>query len=107
VKLMSEAADYRRSAFAETTKSSYRTHLNTYLRFCLFFGRVPVPADQFTLKTYMAFLARTLKPTSVNCYMNIVRIMHLKAGLDNPIKDNFELGMIAGPETAFNCAYIG
>ena len=68
--------------------------MNSYLRFCIFYGRVPVPADQLTLRTYVAFLARSLKPLSVNCYLNIVRIMHLEAGFENPLKDNFELQLI-------------
>jgi hypothetical protein len=62
--------------------------------FAFFVSRTPVPADQLTLTTYVAFLARTLKPPSVNCYLNIVRIMHLEAGFENPLKDNFELKLI-------------
>jgi hypothetical protein len=94
MELLAEAAAFKRIAWAESTKSAYRTHLKTYLRFCLFYGREPVPADQITIKAYVAFLARTLKPVSINCYINVVRIMHLEAGLPNPLKDNFELGLI-------------
>jgi hypothetical protein len=94
VELLAEAAAYKRTAFAETTKSAYMTHLNTFLRFCIYFGRAPVPADRFTLMSYVAFLARTLKPTSINCYLNVIRIIHLEAGLSNPLKDNFEVNMI-------------
>jgi hypothetical protein len=89
-----EAASFKRSAYAESTKAAYRTHKNTYLRFCLHFGLKPVPADQVTLKTYVAFLARSIKPSSVNGYLNIVRIMHLESGVGNPLDKNFELNLI-------------
>ena len=39
----------------------------------------------------MAYLARTLKPTTINCYLNIIRILHLEANFDNPMENNFEL----------------
>jgi hypothetical protein len=68
--------------------------MNAYIRFCLYFDRVPVPADQVTLRAYLAFLARSLNPSSILGYLNVVRIMHVSAGLDIPLKDNFELGMI-------------
>jgi hypothetical protein len=64
------------------------------LRFCLFFDRVPLPADQVTLKCYVAFLARSLNPSSIPGYLNVVRILHVNAGLPNPLKDNFEISMI-------------
>ena len=38
---------------------------------------------------YIAFLARTLKPTSISNYTNIIRIIHLEAGFDNPLDNNF------------------
>jgi hypothetical protein len=92
--LLEEASAFKRSAFAETTKSSYRSHLKSYLRFCLFYGRTPVPADSQTLKAYVAFLARSIKPGSINCYLNIVRILHCEAGLANPLSDNWDLKMV-------------
>jgi hypothetical protein len=55
---------------------------------------VPTPADQTTLKCYVAFLARTLNPSSIPGYLNVVRILHLNAGLPNPLLDNWELDMV-------------
>jgi hypothetical protein len=46
------------------------------------------------LMSYIAFLARTLKPASIGCYLNVIRIIHLEAGLPNPLKENFEVNMI-------------
>lgn len=77
--------------YAESTKASYRTHLKTYLRFCIRFSFVAVPATQVCLMAYVAYLARSLKPSSIGSYLNIIRIMHLEAGFDNPLECNFAI----------------
>lgn len=41
------------------------------------------------LLSYIAYLARTLKPTSINNYLNIVRIIHLESGIINPLEKNY------------------
>ena len=79
---------------AESTKSAYRSQLNAFLRFCLHFALTPVPVEQGTLKCYVAFLARSLNPSSIPGYLNVVRLLHLNAGLVNPLKDNFEIVML-------------
>ena len=38
---------------------------------------------------YAAYLAQRLKFSSVRQYLNIIRIIHLKVGLVNPLKDNW------------------
>ena len=48
-----------------------------------------MPASQTTLLTYIAFLSRTLQPSSIQNYLNIIRILHLDSGLVNPLKDNY------------------
>ena len=94
LQLINDATAFKRSAFAESTKVAYKCHRDCYVRFCLYFDRIPLPADQLTLKTYVAFLARSIKSTSINGYLNIVRIMHLEAGFPNPLVDNYELRML-------------
>ena len=49
----------------------------------------PVPATQRTILCYIAYLARTLKPQSISNYTNIIRLLHLEAGLSNPLENNF------------------
>ena len=85
---------YMGAVFADSTKSSYKSHANAYLRYCAFFDRVPVPAHQETLIGYVVFLARSLNPRSINCYLNIIRILHVCAGYKNPLADNWELKML-------------
>ena len=69
----------------------YKSHMLAYLRFCIYYGHEPVPVDQSTLLTYTAFLARTLSPSSIKNYLNIIRILHLESGFDNPLAENFAL----------------
>jgi hypothetical protein len=88
---------YTNSAFAENTKKTYRTHRNSYLRFCNSFGYCAVPASSTTLCRYAAFLAKTLKYNSVKQYLNIVRLLHAEWGLPNPLHNDF----------AFNCTMKG
>jgi integrase len=91
--LRQEVLRYKSLSLAKTTQSVYKTHLKTFLRFCCFYGCTPVPVEHETLCCYVAFLARSLSPSSVNSYLNIIRILHLDAGLVNPL-DNWELAMI-------------
>ena len=88
---MHEAQSFIGKTYAVSTKSSYKTHLMTYLRFCLKFQLEPVPASTSTILSYTTFLARSLKPSSISNYLNIIRILHLDAGLPNPLLDNFAL----------------
>lgn len=89
-----EARKYKAAAFAQSTQASYRTHLQTYLRYCLYYGLTPVPALQSTLSCYVAHLARSFAPKTVDIYLNIVRIIHEEAGLANPLLANYEIKMI-------------
>lgn len=84
-------AEYRAATFAESTKRTYRSHRVSYYNFCRQMCIPPVPATEETLAKYAAYLARRLKANSVKQYLNIIRIMHLEAGLENPAKDSFHL----------------
>ena len=86
-----EANAFRGAAFATATKRTYRSQANSYFKFCQDYGLVPLPASQETLLVYMAFLARSLSANSVPGYMNVVRLLHLEAGFNNPLIDNWEL----------------
>lgn len=43
---------------------------------------------------YATFLARNLKPQSIKCYLNVVRILHLELGFPNPLDRNWYLSTI-------------
>ena len=82
---------FRCAALADTTKRTYKSQLNAYLKFCFNFGFQPVPASQETLCLYTAYLARTLSANSIPCYLNVIRLLHLESGYQNPIANNWEL----------------
>jgi len=89
--LDTELRRYRNAALADNTKASYRTHRDTFIKFCAFFSYKPVPASSLTLSRFAAFLARTLRPQSVKVYMAGVRILHLELGYPSPIDNNWLL----------------
>ena len=102
--LKQEVASYRSLAFAESTKKTYKSHLNSYLDFCDKMDILPVPASEETIASYAAFLARRLKPTSVRQYLNIVRVMHLECGESHPYKDSWLVkSTLKGIERAKGC----
>ena len=76
--------------FAESTKRCYATHLRVYKRFCNITGCEPAPLSNVNLCRYIAFLGRTKKYSTVTQYLNIVRILHLELGFQNPLSDNFQ-----------------
>lgn len=89
-----EVASYRADCYASSTKKSYSSHRKKYLDFCTQLGYMPVPITSINLFRYVAYLARSLKPSSISKYLNIIRLMHLEVGLDNPLMDNWGLDTI-------------
>ena len=55
---------------------------------------MPVPISAANLGRYIAFLASRLCFSSVRQYLNAVRIMHLEAGLPNPLSNNWYISSI-------------
>ena len=86
-----EVVNFRRQAYAPTTKSTYLSQTRLYLSFCVYYGYQPLPAVGSTLSRYAAFLARSLSASSIPAYLNAVRILHLEHGLTDPTKNNFYL----------------
>jgi len=81
--LLQEIHNYRAQLFAESTKTTYKTHCDTYLCFCMYMGYCPVPVQPGHLLQYAAFLAHMLKASSVCSYLNIIGILHKEFALLN------------------------
>ena len=77
--------------FAESTKQTYRTHLRSFLHFCIMYDCPAVPASISTITRYAAHLARSKCYGSGNQYLNIVPIIHLEFGLPNPMQGNWTI----------------
>ena len=61
------------------------------MNFCTDFGLEPIPISDTNLCRYAAYLAGQLAYSSIGKYLNIIRILHLEYGMDNPLKDNWAL----------------
>lgn len=85
---------YKQAVFADSTKAAYRCQLNKFLKFCECYGLQPMPTSSQTLCRYVAFLAQTMRPSSIKQYLNVVRLMHLQNGLSNPLVGDFMLDSV-------------
>ena len=88
--LAAKVTFFTSQAYAESTKKSYSTHLKKYLLFCHHMNYSPVPAGQEQVELYIAYLSESLQYASVTKYLNIVRLLHVEAGLANPL-NNFTI----------------
>ena len=91
LQLQKEVHEFRSHLFAESNKATYKTHHDTFLRFCQYMGYRPVPIDMDHLLQYAAFLARSLKVSSIRGYLNIIGLLHKEFGLPNPLLNNWPL----------------
>ena len=80
---------FRRLAYADSTKSTYRAQLRAYSAFCTRFGYKPVPAATITIARYVAHLSGVIAPASIQLYLNVVKLLHVERGYPNPLADNF------------------
>jgi integrase len=92
--LRAEALGFRNATFANSTKKTYKSLASCYFKFCFNFGLTPIPATQEVLRSYCAYLARTLSAISVPAYLNVVRLIHIEAGFPNPLLGNWEISSI-------------
>lgn len=65
-----------------------------FLNFCRDIDCVAVPVSRVNLCRFAAYLARKLNYTTVQQYLNVVRIIHLENGYENPLTGNFRLQAI-------------
>ena len=80
-----DVKSYRQSIFSESTKATYKIHLRSFLRFCLYIGYELLPCTVETTCRYIAFLAISLSYSSIPGYLNIIRLLHVESGLDNSL----------------------
>jgi hypothetical protein len=92
--LLIQASAFKGAAFAKSTVKTYKSQTTAFLKFCLHYNLNSLPASQDTLCAYLAFLSRSLSPSSIKGYMNAVRLLHIEAGFVNPLLQNWEIMMI-------------
>ena len=91
MQLEEEIYNYRAHTFSDNTKTTYRTHCNSYLRFCARMGYATFPAQTAHICQYAAYLAHTLNPSSIPGYLNIIALLHKEFNLPNPPTNNWQL----------------
>ena len=94
VSLDQDVVALRSLTFAESTRRTYQSQQALYLQFCSSLHIAPVPISSGNLGRYIAFLGTKLSFSSVRQYLNVVRIMHLHQGHNNPLHNNFYLSTI-------------
>ena len=81
-------------SLASSTKSTYRSHLRTYLSFCESLGKLPLPVTPTLLHRYVAHLSLKLSYNSVRQYLAGLRLISLEADLPNPLQDDWHLSTL-------------
>ena len=67
------------------SRSTYRTGINRYLRFCLHFSLPPLPLSQVNLCRFAAFLhTQDLSPSAIRVYLSGVRFYQIQTGGPDP-----------------------
>lgn len=91
---MDRAASLRSQAFASSTKRTYNVHLRSYITFCSKLGILPVPISPTDVACYIAFLSTKMCFASIKQYLNIIKLLHLEAGLTDPLENNWMLSSL-------------
>jgi integrase len=87
-KLKAEALTFIKEAWTPGTHSTFRSQEKAYLTFCHLFDLVPVPATTTILLTYVAWMARRYKATTVGQYLGAIRRLHAAQDLPPPPTDS-------------------
>ena len=77
--------------FAPSTRLTYTSQRKLYFQFCLLAGLSPVPLSHSNACRYIAFLSQKLAFNCIKQYINVVRIMHLETGHDNPFHKSWHI----------------
>ena len=80
--------------FARSTRLTYASQRKLYFHFCNLSDICPVPLSQDDACRYIAFLSQRLAYNSIKQYINVVRILHLEAGLINPFHNCWQVNML-------------
>ena len=88
---MGEVAKYRSASFSDNTKKSYSSQLKSYISFCDMMCVPLVPVTDNFVVLYAAYLARRLQPSSIKQYLNVIRLLHIECGDQNPCQNSWFL----------------
>lgn len=89
--LSAKMAEYMVHWLAKSSQRSYGAYVRYYLDFCSTFALRPMQPDELTVCLYVTKLAETCSYRTIKSYLNGVRVLHLEAGLTNPLPSFFNL----------------
>lgn len=88
---MDKMAEYITNWLASSSQRTYGAHVRYYMTFCSTYDLRPMQPDELTVCLYVTKLAETCAYRTIKTYLNGIRVLHLEAGLTNPLPTMFNL----------------
>ena len=88
--LQNEIFHYRSHTYLQNIKATYRTHRNSYLRFCQLM-EYPHASSSSTYLPVCRVLSYNPQSHFIPNYFNIISILHKEFNLPNPLANNWAL----------------
>ena len=82
---------------AASTRKTYSSGERRFLDFCILHSPLKsthIPTDEETLIQYVAYLAKTIKHSSINGYLAAVRHIHVRSGYELDLRKFVHLQLI-------------
>jgi hypothetical protein len=88
---MEQMTEYMLNWIAHSTQRNYGAYVRYYLESCFKFNLRALAPEKLTVCLYVTQLASTCSYWAIKQYMNGVRVLHLEAGLMDPLPSFFNL----------------
>ncbi len=72
------------TALRPSTRRTYSSAQNRYLKFCQLFNIPPLPATELTLLRFISHISLTVSPNSIPVYLSAVRSLHVYHSFSPP-----------------------
>jgi len=83
---------YFNRGLADSTHRTYSSAQNTHLKFCTDAVLPPLPASEFVIYYFVAYLANSnLKHRTIKGYLSALRLLHIAEDLSDPFESPTEL----------------
>ena len=95
--LNADIQNYFSLSVAASAKQTYTSGEKRFLEFCAFNSlqkSTHLPTDEETLIQYAAYLAKTIKHSSIKGYLAAVRNLHIRSGYELDLKKFLRLQLI-------------
>lgn len=83
--------EYVLNWLATSSQRTYGAYVRYYIQFCSDYTFRPMQPEEFTVCLYVTKLAETCSYRTIKSYLQGIRVIHLEAGLLNPLPSMFNL----------------